>query len=66
MPQVRAMHDERFIRMWRFYLVACEMAFEEQWQAVFQFQLSRGQHDVPATRDYLYRGEAEGMLRAAE
>ena len=55
LPNVRAMYDETFIRMWRFYLVACEMAFEDQSQAVFQFQLSRGQHDVPHTRDYLYR-----------
>ena len=48
---VRQMYDERFIRMWRFYLVACEMAFEEQHQAVFQIQLSHRQHVVPATRD---------------
>ena len=62
------MYDERFVRMWRFYLVACEMAFEEQWQGVFQFQLGRKQYAVPTTRDYLYQPEtgASPVVRAAE
>ena len=64
--KVRAMHDDRFVRMFRFYLSACEMAFEEQSQVVFQMQLAHRQHAVPATRDYLYRPAAQGMLRAAE
>ena len=67
LPEVRKMYDERFIRMWRFYLVACEMAFEDQSQAVFHFQLSRGQHAVPLTRDYLYPAAADAQsARAAE
>ncbi|WP_089878605.1 SAM-dependent methyltransferase [Citreimonas salinaria] len=63
---VRKMYDERFVRMFRFYLVACEMAFEEQWQGVFQFQLGRKQYAVPTTRDYLYRDGSEPAARAAE
>lgn len=63
---VRGMYDDRFIRMWRFYLVACEMAFEKQHQIVFQFQLSRAQHVVPATRNYLYAAEARSLSHAAE
>lgn len=63
---VRDMYDDRFIRMWRFYLVACEMAFEEQHQVVFQFQVSRKQHVVPATRDYLYGATAQSLPHAAE
>ena len=63
---VREKYDERFIRMWRFYLVACEMAFEEQHQAVFQLQLSHRQHVVPATRDYLYPQGREAALHAAQ
>ena len=51
---VRAMHDDRFIRMWRFYLIACIMTFEEQELAVFQIQLSHKNNVVPITRDYLY------------
>ena len=67
LPEVRKMYDERFIRMWRFYLVACEMAFEDQSQAVFHFQLSRGQHAVPLTRDYLCPATADAQsARAAE
>ena len=54
LPQVRAMNGERFIRMWRFYLVACEATFAQARQGVFQFQLSHAQDAVPLTRDYLY------------
>jgi cyclopropane-fatty-acyl-phospholipid synthase len=64
--EVRQHYDERFIRMWRYYLTACEMAFEEQNQAVFQFQLSRKQHAVPATRSYLYPQGTAGLVHAAE
>ncbi len=65
---VHEMYDVRFVRMFRFYLVACETAFEEQHQGVFQFQLSKTQQAVPVTRDYLYGdGEREGrMSQAAE
>lgn len=48
-------HDARFIRMWRYYLTACYLAFEEQRQAVFQFQLGHRRDAVPLTRDYLYQ-----------
>ncbi|MDJ0821111.1 MAG: cyclopropane-fatty-acyl-phospholipid synthase family protein [Paracoccaceae bacterium] len=64
--RIREMYDDRFIRMFRFYLIASEMAFEEQGQAVFHFQLSRRQHVVPATRNYLYAATESDMLRAAE
>lgn len=52
--QVAAMYDDRFVRMWRFYLAACEQTFRNGRQAVFQFQLSRNIDTVPLTRDYLY------------
>lgn len=52
--KARALYDERFCRMWRYYLVASEMTFRSYRQAVFQFQLSRRQDAVPLTRDYLY------------
>ncbi|MBI3700729.1 MAG: class I SAM-dependent methyltransferase [Afipia sp.] len=56
--------DERFVRMWEFYLAASEMAFSKQATMVFQIQLSKKQGAVPITRDYLVREEAR--LRAAE
>lgn len=53
--KVRALYDDRFVRMWRFYLAACEQTFRHGRQAVFQFQLSRSIDAVPLTRDYLYQ-----------
>jgi cyclopropane-fatty-acyl-phospholipid synthase len=51
---IRALYDDRFCRMWRYYLVASEMGFREGGQCVFQIQLARRQDAVPLTRDYLY------------
>jgi cyclopropane-fatty-acyl-phospholipid synthase len=52
---VRALHDDRFCRMWRYYLVASEMTFRHHRQCVFQIQLAHRQEAVPLTRDYLCR-----------
>ena len=51
---IRTLFDDRFVRMWRFYLTACEQTFRHGRQAVFQVQLSRKINAVPLTRDYLY------------
>jgi cyclopropane-fatty-acyl-phospholipid synthase len=48
-----ALYDERFCRMWEFYLAACEAAFRFQDVAVFQVQCARRQDAVPLTRDYI-------------
>ncbi|MDX8354959.1 cyclopropane-fatty-acyl-phospholipid synthase family protein [Cognatiyoonia sp. IB215182] len=53
--KVQALYDARFVRMWRFYLAACEVTFRYGRQLVFQFQLSRQIDAVPLTRDYLYQ-----------
>lgn len=50
------LYDERFVRMWKFYLVASEQTFRYWGHVVFQLQLSRRQDAVPLTRDYLYSG----------
>lgn len=55
LPVVEQMYDQRFIRMWQFYFVACIMVFEERDQTVFQFQLGHQRDAVPLTRDYLYQ-----------
>ncbi len=55
--KAREIYDDRFCRMWRFYLVGAEMTFRHDDQVVFQFQLSRQQDAVPLTRDYLYRDD---------
>ncbi len=51
--QVREIYDERFCRMWTFYLVASELAFRKNGHVVFQIQLAKQQDAVPLTRDYL-------------
>ena len=48
------MFDEKFFRMWEFYLTGCEMAFKWGDQVVFQFQLTKNYTSVPNTRDYIY------------
>jgi cyclopropane-fatty-acyl-phospholipid synthase len=62
--EAKALYDERFCRMWEFYLAMCEAAFHHQNVAVFQLQLVRRQTAVPLTRDYIGMREAE--LRVAE
>lgn len=49
------LYDERFCRMWEFYLAGCEVGFRYDTLMVAQFQLARERDAVPLTRDYLYR-----------
>jgi cyclopropane-fatty-acyl-phospholipid synthase len=51
--RIAKLYDERFCRMWEFYLVGCELAFRHMGQMVFQLQLAKRQHAVPLTRDYI-------------
>jgi cyclopropane-fatty-acyl-phospholipid synthase len=62
--EVERIYDQRFVRMWEFYLAASEMSFREQNLMVFQIQLTRRQGVVPMTRDYISREERR--LRRAE
>ena len=48
------MFDEKFFRMWEFYLASCEMAFKWGDQVVFQLQLTKDNISAPTTRDYIY------------
>jgi cyclopropane-fatty-acyl-phospholipid synthase len=45
---------ERFCRIWEFYLLTCQTAFEVESLVVYQLQLSINNASVPTTRDYLY------------
>jgi cyclopropane-fatty-acyl-phospholipid synthase len=49
----KALYDERFCRMWEFYLAGAETAFLADTLAVMQLQIGREQDAVPLTRDYL-------------
>ena len=52
------LYDERFARMWEFYLASSEMSFRKQNLMNFQIQLTKSQNVVPMTRDYILREEA--------
>ena len=56
------MYDERFCRMFEWYLAASEYAFRNMGHVVFQIQLARRQDAVPLTRDYLARRKPGGAL----
>src|SRR5450631_15652 len=58
------LYDERFARMWEFYLAGSEMSFRKQNLMNFQIQLSKRQGVVPMTRDYIAHEEAK--LRGIE
>ena len=60
-------YDDRFCRMWEFYLAGCEVAFRYMNQMVFQMQIARRQDAAPLTRDYMIdreRGEATSSMAA--
>src|ERR1700760_1956588 len=58
------LYDERFARMWEFYLASSEMSFRKQNLMNFQIQITKRQNVVPMTRDYITRTEAK--LRGIE
>ena len=58
-----ALYDERFYRMWQFYLAGATVAFEHGGLCNYQIQYSRSRYTLPITRDYLTA--AETALRAA-
>jgi cyclopropane-fatty-acyl-phospholipid synthase len=69
--EIAAMYDERFCRMWEFYLLGVETMFRTGSQQVFQMQLARRRDAVPPTRDYIFSeqqrlAEADSVRRAAE
>ena len=53
--KIISMFDEKFFRMWEFYLAGCEMAFKWGDQVVYQFQLTKNYTSTPVTRDYIYQ-----------
>ena len=51
--KIEAMYDEKFARMWEFYLISAEMMFRTGSQLVFHMQLARKRDAVPIIRDYV-------------
>jgi len=61
--RVRAVYDERFCRMWEFYLAGSEIAFRHQGHINFQMQLAKRVDSVPLTRDYMFDWERARQQR---
>jgi cyclopropane-fatty-acyl-phospholipid synthase len=64
--QIAQMYDERFCRMWEFYLISAEMMFRTGAQEVFHMQLSRKRDASPIRRDYMVDLQREYKKREAE
>jgi cyclopropane-fatty-acyl-phospholipid synthase len=64
--RVEAMYDARLFRLWEFYLAAAESGFRMDRMFVFQIQLTRPQHVVPRTRDYVAERKRVLARREAE
>jgi cyclopropane-fatty-acyl-phospholipid synthase len=63
--EARALYDERFCRMWEFYLAGCICAFRNNRQMVFQIQMAKKVETVPLTRDYMFDAERTMLASAA-
>ncbi|BAI72319.1 cyclopropane-fatty-acyl-phospholipid synthase [Azospirillum sp. B510] len=57
--KAKALYDERFCRMWEFYLAGAELSFRLQGHMVFQVQLARSLGAAPLTRDYMLNAERD-------
>jgi len=55
--RIAAIYDERFCRMWEFYLAGCEAAFRHAGLVNFQIQLAKRVDTVPLARDYILEWE---------
>ena len=66
--KAKALYDERFCRMWEFYLAGSEVAFRHMGQMVFQMQIAKRVDALPPTRDYMFdteRQETGRLISAA-
>jgi cyclopropane-fatty-acyl-phospholipid synthase len=59
------LYDERFCRMWEFYLTGSEIAFRYQGHVVAQVQLARRVDVVPLTRGYIEGAEETKVWQRA-
>ncbi|HQT46747.1 MAG TPA: cyclopropane-fatty-acyl-phospholipid synthase family protein [Acidocella sp.] len=62
---IAALYDERFCRMFEFYLSASELAFRVSDHMNFQLQIVRDRHTLPLTRDYMSEEETLGRFATA-
>ena len=48
------MFDEKFFRMWEFYLLISKYSFVSMGNVVFQIQIAKNINNLPLTRNYIY------------
>ena len=63
--EIAALYDERFCRMWEFYLCYCELGFRYGDLMVFQVQLAKRLDTLPITREYMMP-QASARVASAE
>jgi len=56
-PAIEAMYDDRFFRMWEFYLAGGIVMFESGAACNYQMQYVRERTALPITRDYMAKAE---------
>ncbi len=61
-----AMYDERFFRMWEYYLAGGIVMFEDGAACNYQVQYVRDRNALPITRDYMAEAEARYRKAGAE
>ncbi len=64
--EVAALYDERFCRMWEFYLISAEMMFRTGAQEVFHMQLTKRRDAAPIVRDYVVDTQRRYLERERE
>ena len=62
--EAKALYDERFCRMWEFYLSIAELTFRVEGECVFQVQIAKRHDRIPITRSYM--AEREDALRKVD
>ncbi len=63
---IAEIYDERFCRMWEFYLAAAERSFRYMGHMIFQMQLTKRVDALPITRDYMVDIERAGPAKALQ
>ena len=52
--EILNMFDEKFFRMWKFYLLISKYSFISMGNVVFQIQIAKNINNLPLTRNYIY------------
>ena len=52
--EIIRMFDERFLRMWKFYLLVSKYSFINMGNVVYQIQITKNLNNLPLTRNYIY------------